>query len=125
MTDEIKADKPEDDIVKGDTLSTQQPTDEEKKQIATIANYLMTEFFRNIHKTDAAKKTNPIEVVMRSAIKSVIITLGPTAVPQQIANGLYELLHIGENITYLSTEYKAQVILDKKRKRHDPNKDVI
>jgi hypothetical protein len=97
-------------------------TPEQQEAINKLGNYLLREYFANLHPSDKSKKTNPVEVLVRSAIKHVIEMLGSKATPENVAAGLYEVLHIGDNISYFLKQIqdkKVDLIVDGlKRHRH-------
>jgi len=99
-------------------------TPELQKAIGALGNYLVREYFANLHPSDKGKRTYPVEVLMRSAIKHVIEMLGPNATPENVAAGLYEVLHLGDNITFFlkqSGDKKIDAIVSGlKRHRHKP-----
>ena len=115
-------DKPIDEIVQTQIPATITP--EQQKAVNTLGNYLLKEYFDNLHPSDKGKKTNPVEVLVRSAIKHVIEMLGPKATPENVAAGLYEVLHIGDNVNFLLKQAGDQkidsIISGLKRHRHKP-----
>jgi len=109
--------------VEPEPIKVREITPEQQKAIDALGNHLLHEYFANLHPTDKGKKTNPVEVLVRSAIRHVIEIIGPSATPEQVAAGLYEVLHIGDNIKFQLKrigDEKIDAIVDglSKKKHH-------
>lgn len=90
---------------------------EQQKAIVALSKYLVEEFAKNLRADDKQRQTNPIEILLRSAIKHVVDMLGDQATAETVATGLYEVLHIGDNINYALSH---RVLLPTAARRHKP-----